>query len=220
MTACSAMWRKRLSRATKDRRDVESGPWLQSGAVRRKQAMTDFQIEAVTRDNWPDLEALFESRGGPKYCWCMAWRPMDDGVGADNAQRKRALQSRVKGGTPIGLLGYVQGEPVAWCSVAPRETFTRLRDDQQAEDGVWSITCFFVRRDHRGKDLSERMLDAAVELATAKRCPGRGRVSSRSGFAELSFHGLPNPVSEARLSRGGAGRVAPTCAAAGAVICL
>jgi GNAT superfamily N-acetyltransferase len=127
--------------------------------------MTDFQIEPVTRDNWPDLGALFESRGGPKYRWCMAWRPMDDRVGADNAQRKRALQSRVKGGTPIGLLGYVQGEPVAWCSVAPRETFSRLRDDQQAEDGVWSITCFFVRRDHRGKDLSGRMLDAAVELA-------------------------------------------------------
>jgi GNAT superfamily N-acetyltransferase len=127
--------------------------------------VTNFQVEAVTRDNWPHLEALFESRGGPKYCWCMAWRPMEDRTGADNARRKRALHSRVEEGTPIGLLGYVQGEPVAWCSVAPRETFTRLRDDQQEEDGVWSVTCFFVRRDHRGKGLSGRMLDAAVELA-------------------------------------------------------
>jgi GNAT superfamily N-acetyltransferase len=41
----------------------------------------------------------------------------------------------------------------------------RLRDDQQEDDGVWSVTCFFVRRDHRGKGLSGRMLDAAVELA-------------------------------------------------------
>jgi len=130
-----------------------------------KAAMTDFQIEVVTRDNWPDLETLFEGRGGPKYCWCMAWRPMENRTGADNAQRKRALHSRVESGTPIGLLGYAQGEPVAWCSVAPRETFTRLRDDQQEEDGVWSVTCFFVRRDHRGKGLSGRMLGAAVDLA-------------------------------------------------------
>lgn len=130
--------------------------------------MTDFQIEAVTRNNWPDLEALFESRGGPKYCWCMAWRPMEDRADADNSQRKRALHSRVEDGTPIGLIGYVQGEPVAWCSVAPGEPFTRLRDDQQQEDGVRSVTCFFVRRDHRGKGLSRRMLDAAVETM-----PGR-----------------------------------------------
>jgi hypothetical protein len=30
------------------------------------------------------------------------------------------------------------------------------------------------------------MLDAAVETGKAKRCPGFGRVSSQSGFAELS----------------------------------
>lgn len=127
--------------------------------------MTDFRIEAVTRNNWPDLEALFGSRGGPKYCWCMAWRPMKDQAGADSAHRKRALHSLVERDTPIGLVGYREGEPVAWCSVAPRETFMRLRDDQQQELGVWSVTCFFVRRDHRGKGLSGRMLDAAVEWA-------------------------------------------------------
>jgi hypothetical protein len=59
---------------------------------------------------------------------------------ADNAQRKRAFQSRVKEDIPIGLLGYVNGEPVAWCSVGPRETFTRLRDDQKEEPGIWSVT--------------------------------------------------------------------------------
>lgn len=127
--------------------------------------MSEFTVEAVTPANWPDLEALFEGRGGPRYCWCMAWRPMEDRTQADNARRKQALRSRTDAGAPIGLLGYWNGEPVAWCSTAPRETFLRLRDDQQDEDGVWAITCFFIRRDHRGKGLSERMLDAAVDLA-------------------------------------------------------
>ena len=28
----------------------------------------------VTQDRWPDMEQLFESRGGPHPCWCMVWR--------------------------------------------------------------------------------------------------------------------------------------------------
>jgi GNAT superfamily N-acetyltransferase len=127
--------------------------------------MTNFSTQAVTRANWHDLEKLFESRGGPKYCWCMAWRPMENRTSADNDERKRALHSRVEEGTPVGLIGYTHGEPVAWCSVAPRGTFLRLRDDQHEEPGVWSVTCFFVRRDHRGTGVSGRMLEAAVELA-------------------------------------------------------
>jgi len=127
--------------------------------------MAAFQIEPVTRANWSDLEALFESRGGPRYCWCMAWRPMEDRTSAKNQDRKTALYSLVEAGTPIGLLGYVQDEPVAWWSVGPRETFMRLRDDQQEENRVWSVTCFFVRRDYRGDGLSGRLLEAAVELA-------------------------------------------------------
>jgi hypothetical protein len=31
-------------------------------------------FRAVGRDSWRDLERLFESRGGPKSCWCMVWR--------------------------------------------------------------------------------------------------------------------------------------------------
>ena len=69
---------------------------------------------------------------------------------ADNAARKQALHHRVQTDVPIGLLGYLDNEPVGWCSVAPRESFLRLSSDQDdGETGIWSITCFFVRRDHR-----------------------------------------------------------------------
>lgn len=127
--------------------------------------MTDFSIKAVTLANWHDLEALFEAPGGPKYCWCMAWRPMEDRNSADNAGRKRVLRSRIEEGTSIGLLGYIGADPVAWCSVAPREPFLRLRGDQEEELGVWSVTGFFVRRDNRGTGISGGLLDAAVDLA-------------------------------------------------------
>lgn len=123
-------------------------------------------VRPVTEETWPDLEALFESKGAPSYCWCMAWRPMPDRTRASNADRKAALHQRVRDGTPIGLLGYIGGEPVAWCSVAPRETFRPLKEGQSAEAaGVWSVVCFFIRREYRGRGLSRRMLQQAVTVA-------------------------------------------------------
>jgi GNAT superfamily N-acetyltransferase len=130
------------------------------------QPKPDLLTKPVARENWADLEKLFEGRGGPKYCWCTAWRPLPKPrSAADNSTRKQALHQQLLGRTPIGLLGYANDEPVAWCSVGPRSAFLRLRDDQQDEAEVWSVTCFFIRRDHRGKRWSGLMLDAAVELA-------------------------------------------------------
>src|SRR5688500_2861600 len=103
-------------------------------------------FKAVTPSRWADLERLFESKGGPKYCWCMAWRAIPACDRADTHSRKLALHNRVKKGIPIGILGYVDGEPVAWCSVAPRETYDKLGGhDAEDEDPstVWSIVCFF-----------------------------------------------------------------------------
>lgn len=41
----------------------------------------------VTPERWPDLARLFEGRGGPKYCWCMVWRPWPTGVERSPAGR-------------------------------------------------------------------------------------------------------------------------------------
>ena len=129
------------------------------------QELQDFQVKAVTLETWMDLEALFESRGGPKYYWCMAWRQMEQRSSATNADRKQALHGQLLSGKPIGLIGYADGQPVAWCSLGPRSTFLPLRDNQTDEPDVWSVTCFFIRRDYRSKGLSRQMLVAAVEHA-------------------------------------------------------
>lgn len=127
-----------------------------------------FHVAPLTPATWGDLEALFQAKGGPKYCWCMAWRSLENRKQASNADRKTALHRRVLDHTPVGLIGYLDSGPVAWCSVGPRESFTRLRPDQERDEmGVWSVTCFYVRRDQRGQGLSEKMLDAAADYAQA-----------------------------------------------------
>jgi len=127
------------------------------------------QISVVDRERWPDLERLFEARGGPKSCWCMVWRAMPDRPPrADGPSRKRALNGRVMSGQQVGLLGYLDGEPAAWCSVAPRSTYKQLggaRYEGVPDDSVWSIVCFFVKRTARGNGIFDMLLAAAIDHA-------------------------------------------------------
>ncbi len=89
----------------------------------------------------------------------------------DGASRKAALRRRVQAGVPVGLLGYLDGEPVAWCSIAPRPTYRPLGGPSlpgEAPERVWSLVCFFVVRRLRGQGIMKRLIEAAVEHARRK----------------------------------------------------
>ncbi len=129
-------------------------------------ATATLRMSAVSRKTWKDFQQLFESKGAPSYCWCMAWRKTaDESKRTDSASLKAAIAGRVEVGMPIGLLGYLDSTPVAWCSVAPRSTHSRLVRDGSNDDGTWSITCFFISRSHRSKGIGRMMLAAAVRHA-------------------------------------------------------
>ena len=129
-------------------------------------ALTFHEVDA---DRWSDLVRLFEARGGPKACWCMVWRRTPEGASpADGAARRAALGQRVTAGVPIGILGYADDEPVAWCSIAPRDSYRPLGGADEPEDtagAVWSIVCFFVPRRLRGRGLMRALIQAAVTHA-------------------------------------------------------
>lgn len=126
----------------------------------------------VDNNNWRDFERLFAARGGPKSCWCMVWRATTaEARTTDGKGRKAAIHSRVRNGIPIGLLGYLAEEPVAWCSIAPRATYRPLGgpdDFGDAPHAVWSLACFFIRRDLRKKGVGGELLEAAIAHARRK----------------------------------------------------
>ena len=133
----------------------------------------NFEFHPLTPDRWSDLVQLFEHHGNPGYCWCMTWRLASaEYQRLDSDGRKRALHAFVNDHVPIGVLAYRESEPIGWCSIAPRETYARLEksttlkriDDQS----VWSVVCFFVRRDVRGQGLALQLLQAAVEYAASQ----------------------------------------------------
>jgi GNAT superfamily N-acetyltransferase len=118
---------------------------------------------AVDLDHWGDFEALFESKGAPKYCWCMAWRP---NAKPDAKSRKAAIHKYVQDGTPIGILAYEDEAPIGWCSIGPRPSLRAMGGEGEDDDpAVWSLVCFFIRREHRGEGLSRKLLDHALSYA-------------------------------------------------------
>ena len=127
--------------------------------------MAKFQFTPVNRSNWPDLEKLFESRGGPHNCWCMVWRNMNEGTDrANKADKKVSLKSYVDNGIPIGLLCYDNLELIAWCSVAPRESYRELSGDSSLTD-VWSLVCFFIKKEYRQKGMNEELIRESIKYA-------------------------------------------------------
>lgn len=128
-------------------------------------------IRAVTLDTFPDLARLFEARGGPDWCWCMAWRPKPARVtrtrGAEGkALRKAEMRERVAAGQPVGLLAYEDGAPVGWVSTGPLNTFARLGGPKDVDpQATWAISCFYVARASRGQGLMRGLAEAALGTA-------------------------------------------------------
>lgn len=132
-----------------------------------------FECHPLTLNRWGDLEALFGPRGACGGCWCMWWRRrrsvFEAGKGADN---KRAFKRLVRSGASPGLIGYVDGKPAGWIALAPREDYPALGRSRILKPvdaaAVWSVTCFFIARDHRRRGVSVRMLKAAVRFAKSQ----------------------------------------------------
>jgi GNAT superfamily N-acetyltransferase len=93
------------------------------------------------------------------------------------------------------VIGYDDGEPVAWCSVAPRAEHTRLvrsRLIRPLDDlPVWSIVCVVVRGGRRRRGYTTPLIEGAVAHAAAHGAPavesypvdpGTGRIDLTMGF--------------------------------------
>jgi len=144
--------------------------------------MTGLAFRSLTAAREADIVALFDRPGVQRQCWCMVWRATEaEGRGTPAALRREQFLGRVRAGLPVGVVGYAEGVPVAWVSIAPKASYRRLepavpkarlgsgrRSEEatgSADDGVWSIACLFVRRDFRGRGISHALIGAAVEEA-------------------------------------------------------
>ncbi len=134
--------------------------------------VSGYLVAPLTSDRFDDfVEVLGTS--GIGGCWCMYWLAPTSAAWGEGTRGGRAARNRslfrdiVNAGPPPGLLADDDDHPVAWCRLLPRERLPGLaRSRHYRTDldiaGVWSLSCFVVRRAHRGKGLTSVLTRAAV----------------------------------------------------------
>jgi GNAT superfamily N-acetyltransferase len=127
-------------------------------------------IYPLTPDRWVDLLRLFGENGAVGGCWCMWWRSRPKDYKANVGEKNEyALKALVDSHQPVGLLAYLNGKAVGWCSVAPREQLVRVRTSatwRPVDDlPVWAISCFFIDENYRGRQIAKQLLLHAIEYA-------------------------------------------------------
>ena len=139
--------------------------------------MDELDIVPATAERWGDLMLVMGGCSYGRKCWCAYWYLPNAAFKAGWGEPNRAtLERLVKDGAEPGLIAYVDEEPAAWVSVAPRRSFDRLnrsRNFAALDDAnVWAVNCFVVARDFRRQGLMVKLARAAADFAIAKGADG------------------------------------------------
>lgn len=130
-------------------------------------------IRPLTAERWADFVELFGPRGACAGCWCMYPRLTAAEWNARRGDSNRGAMKRVvESGEPPGMLAYDGGRAVGWIALAPRKAYVRLERSRILEPvddlPVWSVPCFFVAREARGRGLTVALLRAACDHVAAR----------------------------------------------------
>jgi predicted GNAT family acetyltransferase len=187
--------------------------------------MAKLDVVPLTADRWDDFAALFGRQGACYGCWCTYFRLLPKQRKANSSEDNKAfIRARIEAGPPPGLLGYADGEAVAWMQIGPRADVPQFNNagrvsaplpDAPVEDrAVWAVSCFFTRSAKRGQGLSHDMVAAGIDYAREngarllEACPmdrakqsksvglfvGSTRVFEKAGFAEVALRKDGRPL--------------------------
>jgi GNAT superfamily N-acetyltransferase len=137
-----------------------------------KTASGSLTVRELSKKTWSDFETVLGKNGGARGCWCMHWRLSTaewmEGKGDGNKKSMKRLAERKQ---PPGVVVYENDDPVAWCSLGPRDEFPRLERSSLLssidDKPVCAIACIFVEKKHRGSGLLPEILEAVCEYAAS-----------------------------------------------------
>ena len=109
-------------------------------------------------------------------CSCMYYRESGQQKSPGNLKPADARRARMKelvsAGPPPGLIAYHGDRPVGWVALAPRTEYPKLRRSPIAkpvdEQPVWSIVCFVVPSEWRGRGVASVLLREAIDYARSQ----------------------------------------------------
>lgn len=145
------------------------------GASAYGQCMSVITIEPLTPERFEDAQYALSGGGDGRGCQCQWWVMTNAAWNrTTQPEREARLRTEVEDGPPPALIAYVDGEAAGFVRVGPRPSHVRLSRTRAIapnspepwdDPSVWTVSCFVVRREHRGQGLNTRMLAAAVDYA-------------------------------------------------------
>jgi len=144
--------------------------------MKKQQVDIDFlnqlTFEPLSGLNWNLFVHLFGEHGACGNCWCMYYRlsKADFQEGKAGEGNKNAMLEIIRQGRPAGILAFYDGEAIAWCAFAPRQDFIKLEKSRVHKridnEPVWSIPCFFVKKEFRLNGVSVALLRGVIQYAS------------------------------------------------------
>ncbi|APH45399.1 GNAT family N-acetyltransferase [Microbacterium sp. 1.5R] len=137
--------------------------------------MVTITTEVATSARWDDVQHALTGGGDGASCQCI-WPMLSNKEWNETTtpQRIEMLHDEIQAGPPPGLIAYIDGEAAGWIRIGPRTLQQRVPRTRMIaaastepfdDESVWAVTCFVVRREHRGLGITLELLRAAVDLA-------------------------------------------------------
>lgn len=156
------------------------------------------QVEPATADRWDDLVRVFGRRGDDaSWDWCQLFlRPnARSSAQADASPDNRSALRRqvIHAAVPPGLIAFVDGRPVGWTRVGPRQAFPGVVGNR----AMASAAVRFAR-DHGATAVEGHPVDVAG--LTASRVSGSAiytgtmTMFAAAGFVEVGRTSPTRPV--------------------------
>lgn len=146
-----------------------------SDARRNVPRMATITTEMATTARWDDVQHALTGGGDGASCQCL-WPVLTnkDWQQTTTPERTEMFREEIDAGPPPGIIAYVDGEAAGWIRIGPRTRQARIPRTRMIaaastepfdDESVWAVTCFVVRREHRGTGLNAELLQAAVDYA-------------------------------------------------------
>ena len=196
--------------------------------TKHRAPITDDQLRIVPANeaSWDDLMAVFGTADYSGRCHCQRLK-VRGWIWRDSTQEQRTamLRTQTAAGRPnaastSGLVAYLDDEPVGWVAVEPRTAYPKLRtsrvpwsgrDEDKADDEIWAVTCFIVRKGYRGRGLTYPLARATIDFARERGAraleaypmvtqPGKEvtwgelNIGARQVFEEAGFKEVTHPT--------------------------
>jgi GNAT superfamily N-acetyltransferase len=128
-------------------------------------------VRPVDEALFDDVQTVLGTTGQPARCQCQGYRQGWHVRHTDNVPgRRELLRDQVMEGH--GLVAHLDGQPVGWCSMAPRSDYPYLRKttwqgrtEDRDDATIWAVTCFVTRAGFRHQGVSRALAAGTVDLA-------------------------------------------------------